>query len=43
MSDADMGPVKRYERDWMDWETLPKTPTAPKNFTTNWTEPFNRI
>ena len=30
MSDADMGPVKRYERDWMDWHTLPQNPYRPE-------------
>ena len=42
MSDADMGPVKRYERDWMDWTPCPKT-LPPEELHTNWTEPFNRI
>ena len=30
MSDADMGPVKRYERDWMDWHLAPQNPYRPE-------------
>ena len=30
MSDRDETPVKRYARDWMNWETHPKTPFKTK-------------
>ena len=30
MSDADLAPVKRYKRDWMEWESLPHHPYRPE-------------
>ena len=43
MSDADVAPVQRYERDWMQWDTLPQHPYRPEELHNHLDRAVNRI